>query len=164
MIVNHDYSVYIAGPLFTEADQVQRNIEESDLRWLFSQYGIKGLIFNPLNAPFQDKDPDSATIFKGDYNAINLANTFFFDLATNDPGTLVELGIVIKRYMQDENIRIYPVISDFRVHGRTKGGFESAIGYNSFVIGALTFNNINIYTSFKEALKAFETNLVNKNE
>lgn len=164
MIFNHDYNVYIAGPLFTEAEQLQRTMEGDQLRWLFASTGIQGLLFNPLEAPFQDKDPDSATIFKGDYNAISLANTFFFDLATNDPGTLVELGLVIQRYMQDEKIRIYPVISDFRVGNRTKGGFESAIGYNSFVIGALTANNIPIYKSFKDALDAFQASMVKNNE
>lgn len=164
MIWNHDYNVYIAGPLFTEADQIQRYAEGDKIRWLFASTGVEGLLFNPIEAPFQDTDPDSATIFRGDYNAISLANTFFFDLATNDPGTLVELGIVIQRYMQDENIRIYPVISDFRALNRTKGGYESAIGYNSFLIGALTANKIPIYKNFQEALDAFQADMVAKNE
>lgn len=143
--------IYNAGPLFTEADQTQRLKEQTFFDTL------KGVnVFNPLTSPFNE-DANSATlIYEGDNTPIQAASVFFFDLATNDPGTLVELGMVIQKLEDGKNLHVYPVISDFRVQGRS--GYKSdyyPVGYNSFLIGSLESNNIKIYHSFKDAFDAF---------
>lgn len=146
-----DILIYNAGPLFTEADQAQRRKEET----LFdSLEGVK--VFNPLTAPFNDEANSPALIFEGDNEPIQEASVFFFDLASNDPGTLVELGMVIQKIMDGKNIHVYPIISDFRVDSRK--GYESnyyPVGYNSFLIGSLEANNIAIFSSFKDAFDQF---------
>lgn len=143
--------IYNAGPLFTEADQAQRLKEQSFFDTL---NGVN--VFNPLTSPFNE-DANSATlIFEGDNEPIQTATVFFFDLATNDPGTLVELGMVVQKLEDGKNLHVYPVISDFRVQGRA--GYKSdyyPVGYNSFLIGSLESNNIKIYHSFKDAFAAF---------
>lgn len=143
--------IYNAGPLFTEADQAQRLKEQT----FFDE--LQGVtVFNPLTSPFNEDANSAAKIYQGDNKPIQEANVFFFDLATNDPGTLVELGMVIQKIEDGADLHVYPVISDFRVEGRT--GYQSTyypVGYNSFLIGALDSNNIKIYNSFKEAFDAF---------
>lgn len=143
--------IYNAGPLFTEADGEQRKKEQT---YFDSLEGIS--IFNPLTSPFNADANSAATIYEGDNAPIQAANVFFFDLASNDPGTLVELGMVIQKLQDGADLHIYPVISDFRVHGRNEYNCEySPVGYNSFLIGALDSNEIKIYRSFDDAFKAF---------
>ena len=142
--------VYNAGPLFTEAEQAQRRKEQT----FFDDLNVK--VFNPLTEPFNENVDSAAMIYKIDKEAIQQSNVFFFDLASNDPGTLVELGMVMQRIESGEHLQVYPVISDFRIYDRTN--YKSAIfpvGYNSFVIGSLEYHKINIYKSFEEAFKQF---------
>lgn len=144
-------SVYNAGPLFTEADQAQRLKEQS----LFDSLPFIE-VFNPLTTPVNETADSAAMIYHVDNQAIQKANVFFFDLASNDPGTLVELGMVIQRLEQGDPIKLYPVISDFRLYHRTNYKSEIfPIGYNSFLIGSLEFHNIKIYQSFDEAFQSF---------
>lgn len=149
--------VYNAGPLFSEADQAQRLKEQS---FFDSLEDVS--IFNPLTSPFNEDANSAAAIYQGDNTPIQAANVFFFDLANNDPGTLVELGMVIQMIEDGKDLLVYPIISDFRVLGRNEYNCDySPIGYNSFLIGALESNNIVIYPSFKEAFEAF-LNYLNK--
>ena len=143
--------IYNAGPLFTEADQVQRLKEQSYFD------SIKSVeVFNPLTSPFNKGANSAAMIYEGDNVPIQKANVFFFDLANNDSGTLVELGMVIQKLEGGAKLDVYPVISDFRVDGRGEYNCEySPVGYNSFLIGALESHNIKIYKSFKEAFEVF---------
>lgn len=154
--------IYNAGPLFTEAEIYQRRLEADLIKELLEKLNQEYSIFNPIDVP--KSDISSVGIFDVDYDAIKLSNTFFFDLANMDTGTLVELGIVIERLQANKSIKIYPVISDFRVSNESNG-FESSIGFNSFVIGALKSNEINIYLSFKDALEQFKKDiLLNKHD
>ena len=147
--------IYNAGPLFTEADQAQKLKEEA---YFDSLKGVE--VFNPLTSPLMKEGTITAKlIYDVDNEAIQKANVFFFDLANNDPGTLVELGMVIQSLEDGKKLDIYPVISDFRVSERSEYISEfHAIGYNSFVIGSLESHNIKIYKSFKEAFEAFVSN------
>ena len=143
--------IYNAGPLFTEADQAQRLREQTYFD------SIKGIeVFNPLTAPFNEGANSAAMIYEGDNTPIQKATVFFFDLASNDPGTLVELGMVIQKLEDGNKLDVYPIISDFRVSGRSDyNGEYYPVGYNSFLIGALESKNIKIYKSFKEAFNVF---------
>lgn len=145
--------IYNAGPLFTEAEVYQRKLEAVKMKNLLDSLDLEYYIFNPIDVP--KSDITSVGIFDVDYEAIKLSNVFFFDLANMDTGTLVELGIVIERLQTNRSIKIYPVISDFRVHNESVG-FESTIGFNSFVIGALKSHKIDIYLSFEEAFNQFK--------
>jgi len=146
-----DILIYNAGPLFTEADGEQRKKEQT---YFNSLEGIK--VFNPLLSPFNEDANSAAAIYEGDNAPIQESNVFFFDLANNDPGTLVELGMVIQMLEDGADIHLYPIISDFRVNGRDEYNCEySPVGYNSFLIGALESNGIKIYKSFKSAFQAF---------
>jgi len=152
-----DILIYNAGPLFTEADQAQRLREQ---KYFDSIMGIE--VFNPLTSPFNEGANSAAMIFEGDNKPIQKANVFFFDLASNDPGTLVELGMVIQKLEDGTKLDIYPIISDFRVMGRSEYNCDYyPVGYNSFLIGSLESHNIKIYQSFKDAFEAFlnENNL-----
>jgi len=143
--------IYNAGPLFTEADGVQRKKEET---YFDSLQDVN--VFNPLTTPLNIDANSAVAIYDGDNAAIQAANVFFFDLANNDSGTLVELGMVIQRLEDGADLHIYPVISDFRVHDRDEYTCDyPPMGYNSFVIGALESNSIKIYKSFEAAFKAF---------
>ena len=146
--------IYNAGPLFTEADQAQKRKEETCFD------SIKGIeVFNPLTSPLNDGAKSAKMIYEVDNTAIQKANVFFFDLANNDPGTLVELGMVMQKLEGGIKLDVYPVISDFRVGSRNDYECEfPPVGYNSFVIGALESHDIKIYRSFKEAFEAFVSN------
>ena len=147
--------VYNAGPLFTEADGEQRKKEQT---YFDSLEGVS--VFNPLTSTLNAEANSAVAIFEGDNQPIQAANVIFFDLANNDPGTLVELGMVIQRIEDGADIDVYPVISDFRVKGRAEYTCDYApVGYNSFVIGALESNKIKIYTSFAAAFEVFVTSL-----
>ena len=143
--------IYNAGPLFTEAEIAQRIKEQT---YFDTLDGVS--VFNPTTSPFNEDANSAAAIYEGDNAPIQAANVFFFDLATNDPGTLVEFGMVIQKIEDGANIHIYPIISDFRVKGRDNYKSEySPVGYNSFLIGSLESKGIRIYESFKEAFHTF---------
>ncbi len=145
--------IYNAGPLFTEADQKQRLYEGKKLREVVNE---RGFVANPLELPFAVDTPvASAEIFNKDTSHIDAANVFFFDLATNDSGTLVELGMAIEKYRQGKELKIYPVFSDLRLLRNQASGIESPVGYNSFVVGSLTSHQIEVYASFEQALEQF---------
>lgn len=148
--------IYNAGPLFTEADQAQRRSEGAQLEELLKPSGREYFLANPIDLPFDNtKVLTSKEIFLEDYSHVNRANVFFFELASNDSGTYVELGNAIEKKMNGKDIKIYPIFSDMRLQRNQVGGTESPIGFNSYLVGCLTANDIPIYRSFHEALEAF---------
>lgn len=147
--------VYNAGPLFTEADQKQRRYEGQQLRGLLKE---RGYVANPIELPFDTHVAiQSKVIFEKDTSHIDQANVFFFDLAGNDSGTLVELGMAIEKLRQGKKLSIYPVFSDLRLLRNQASGVESPVGYNSFVVGSLTAHNIETFDSFENALEQFKS-------
>lgn len=149
--------VYIAGPLFTEADAAQRRHEGEMIKEAIKTNQIDAKLISPIDLnPDNDVPYSSKDIFLKDYAYISKANAIFYDLACEDSGTCTCLGIAIKRYMDQEDIRIYPVFSDSRIKRNSLSGLESSKGYNSFVIGCLKANNIPIYYSFSDAFLAFK--------
>lgn len=157
--------VYIAGPLFTESDMTQRKYEGQNIRRVIStQHGwltneaSKERVFNPIESPinFKDMSPTAAMIFKADYDVIEVAKYFFFDISTLDVGTFVELGQALELRVKDPSIKIYPVMSDIRVPAA--GNYEGRhvpTGNNQYMVGALDFYGIRIYGCFSDALEAF---------
>ncbi len=151
--------VYNAGPLFSQADIKQRKHEGL----MLSSLNIKSdyFIANPIDLPLDNtKALTSTEIFNEDVKHVDFANVFFFELATGDTGTMVELGMAIEKYRQNPKIRIYPIFSDLRLSRNQANGVECPVGFNSFVVGALTSHQIPIFYSFDEAFHAFKTDLI----
>lgn len=149
--------IYNAGPLFTEADIRQRLREGELLRNSLKNYKDESFVANPIELPFDNtKILTSKEIFLEDYSHVNKANVFFFELASGDSGTYVELGNAIEKLMNGKEIKIYPVFNDLRLQRNGASGLECPIGFNSYLVGCLTSNDIEIHRSFDDALKAFK--------
>jgi nucleoside 2-deoxyribosyltransferase len=148
--------IYIAGPLFSQADIAQRKKEGAILTEL-GKHLDDYFVANPIDLPFDfTQELTSVAIFGKDASHIDQANCFFFELATGDTGTMVEFGMAIEKFRQGKDIKIYPVFSDLRLPRNQASGIECPIGFNSFVVGACTFNRIPIHHSFESALDAFK--------
>ncbi len=148
--------IYNAGPLFTEADIKQRKYEGAKFIDILERNNKEYFLANPIDLPFDNtKILTSKEIFLGDYEHVNKANVFFFELASGDAGTYVELGNAIEKYMNGKDLKIYPIFTDLRLQRNGASGVECPIGFNSYLVGCLTANNIKIYRSFEEAFDAF---------
>jgi nucleoside 2-deoxyribosyltransferase len=151
--------IYNAGPLFSEADQKQRKLEGR----LLTETGNGRddyFVANPIDLPLDQSGPlSSQTIFETDNDHIQKANVFFFELATGDTGTMVELGMAIQRLINGEEIKIYPIFSDLRLARNNASGIECPVGFNSFVTGSLTYHQLTTYPDFDSAFEAFKRSL-----
>lgn len=155
--------VYNAGPLFSEADIKQRKYEGQQLRSFLASLGEDFVVANPIDLPFdQTKQLTPTEIFQEDYRHINEANVFFFELATGDTGTMVELGNAIEKLMSGKPITLYPIICDLRLQRNQASGVDCPVGFNSYVVGSLTANDVAIYSSFEEALIQFKVDVIRK--
>ncbi len=151
--------IYNAGPLFSEADQKQRKLEGDLLRELGKDYADY-FVANPIDLPLDQQGPlTGSIIFQTDNEHIQKANVFFFELATGDTGTMVELGMAIQRLIHGDNISVYPIFSDLRLVRNHASGIECPVGFNSFVTGSLTYHQIPTYPDFESALRAFKKSL-----
>ena len=149
--------IYNAGPLFTEADIKQRVYEGKLFRETLANNGVEHFVANPIDLPFDNtKILTSKEIFLGDYEHVNKANVFFFELASGDSGTYVELGNAIEKKMSGKELKIYPIFTDLRLQRNGASGIECPVGFNSYLVGCLTANDIPIYLSFDEAFDAFK--------
>lgn len=148
--------IYNAGPLFSEADIAQRRLEGKKLKAILEKNKQDYFLANPIDLPFDNtKEIPPSEIFLTDYSHVNQANVFFFELASNDAGTYVELGNAIEKYMNGKDLHIYPVFSDLRLQRNNYAGVNCPVGFNSYLVGCLTANHITIYASFDEAMQAF---------
>lgn len=149
--------IYNAGPLFTEADIKQRKYEGKCFKEILDKNKIEYFLANPIDLPFDNtKILTSKEIFLGDYEHVNKANIFFFELASGDSGTYVELGNAIEKKMNGKDLKIYPVFTDLRLQRNGASGIECPVGFNSYLVGCLSANDIPIYHSFEEAFIAFK--------
>ena len=99
--------IYNAGPLFTEADIKQRHYEGSKFKEVLDRNHVDYFLANPIDLPFDNtKILTSKEIFLGDYEHVNKANIFFFELASGDAGTYVELGNAIEKLMNGKELKI----------------------------------------------------------
>lgn len=146
--------IYMAGPLFSEAEVNQRLRECALLQKSIKDRDLHYKVFSPINAPQNDKSklPTAKDIFLGDEKELMESAVIFADLSGEDAGVMMELGMVIHK-----DIKIYAYLTDIRM--ATAGNYEKEHipwGYNQFVIGALEQYNHKIYYSFNEALEAYE--------
>ena len=83
---------YVAGPLFNEAEIGQRLKEGKMLKELIPTVTF----YNPIEAPVNDKStlPTAEDIFQMDTDYILDSDYILADLAHEDPGVTMELGIV----------------------------------------------------------------------
>lgn len=147
--------IYVAGPLFCEAEVAWRKHEGSLLNEFIRFEGRDLEVFNPIDLPVNSSNPTPADIFEADFfGSMMKSKYFFFDLNNEDSGTIMELGMVIRQKMAGEDLKIYPVISDIRLGSRDSVKYP-AKGMNSFVIGSLDYLNIPIHKSFAEAFAQF---------
>ncbi|MBR3840684.1 MAG: hypothetical protein IKM20_06075 [Erysipelotrichales bacterium] len=58
--------------------------------------------------------------------------------------------------MSGKEIKIYPIFTDLRLQRNGASGIECPVGFNSYLVGCLTANNIQIYHSFDEAFESFK--------
>ena len=58
--------------------------------------------------------------------------------------------------MSGKEIRMYPVFNDIRLQRNGMSGVDCPIGFNSYLVGCLRANKIDIYMRFDEALEAFK--------
>lgn len=88
--------VYLAGPLFTREEELIRKMDAKKLREAFPDTKF----ICPLEDELSYDDPNITNAesthdfyFKKDLNNIKTADLLIVDLANDDNGTLVELGI-----------------------------------------------------------------------
>lgn len=144
---------YMAGKLFSEADQIQRQREHDLLKQAHADFNIEREIFSPIHSPVNDKStlPSAIDIFNGDERALLVSDVIFADLTDGDLGVAMELGMVIYK-----DVSIYAYISDIRIE--TAGRYEGInvpYGYNQFVVGGIEKYFNKVYLSFDEALEAY---------
>lgn len=89
-------NVYLAGPLFTREEQLVRRTDVAKLREAFPT----STFFSPLEVEISVDDPSITNAesthdfyFNSDLTAIQNADLLIVDLANDDNGTLLELGI-----------------------------------------------------------------------
>lgn len=144
---------YMAGKLFSEADQRQRQLEYELLKKAHEELNIDREIFSPIHAPINDKSklPTALDIFNGDESELMESDIIFADLSDGDVGVAMELGMVLYR-----NTMIYAYLPDIRIAnaGEYKG-VNVPYGYNQFVIGGIEKYFDKIYSNFNEALQAY---------
>ena len=79
----------------------------------------------------------------------------FLDLANEDTGSHMALGILLEKKLSGKPIQLYPVYSDSRIGRNQASGLDCPVGYNAFVIGGLKANGIQTYSSFDHACDQF---------
>lgn len=147
--------IYMAGPLFTEADQAQRKLEETAIGNKLYQMNRDGIdfkweIFNPITQPINDKStlPSAEDIYKADAKALMEADIVVACLDGEDAGVMYELGMV-----QGTDAKVVPYLTDMRVS--TAGAYDGIrvpFGYNQFVVGALSNSTGTVYRKFSDSL------------
>ena len=150
--------IYMAGKLFSQADQAQRQKEYDLLVEINEELGVDYEVYSPIHAPINDKSklPSALDVFNGDEKELMESSVVFADLADEDPGVMMELGMVLL-----EDIRVYAYLSDIRIG--TSGeynGIYVPFGYNQFVIGSLEKYFGKVYLSFEEALEAYKEDII----
>ena len=85
--------IYLAGSLFSEAEVAQR-LKEGQI--IQERLGDNYTCYNPVEAPCNDKEanlPTALDIFMEDAKEVIESDVIIADLANQDPGVMMELGI-----------------------------------------------------------------------
>ena len=152
--------IYIAGSLFTEAEISQRKKEGKLIRESLPEANV----FNPIESEVNDKTrlPKSEDIFKVDYGIIKDSDYLLFNLDNeSDAGVFMELGQALEAGKRN----IYPVLSDIRM--AQAGEYSDKyvpFGFNQYVIGALDYYKIKLFTNSEDAIKALVKDYKKRNK
>ena len=152
--------IYIAGSLFSEADIAQRIKEANLLRELLSDVRVRVDIYNPIEAPVNDKSklPTAEDIFNMDVMHLLTSDYVLADLTTLDTGVAMELGM----YINKEG-RIFAHNSDIRLGNANKyEGLRIPHGLNQFVMGGLYQHKHKVHTSSTAAIHDLVSTIINK--
>lgn len=142
-------SVYLAGPLFNEAEVQQRLLEGKLFR---ERFGDTLDLFNPIEQPFNENKqslPTPEDIFWGDTGAVLDCTYFIADVTNNDPGVMVELGIAWANKKT-----IVAINSDIRLKSANKYKIPS-YSLNHYVLGCIEDGGW-LVKNYKEALDKIE--------
>ena len=172
---------YVAGPLFNEAEIGQRLKEGKMLKELIPSITF----YNPIEAPVNDKStlPTAEDIFQMDTDYILDSDYILADLAHEDPGVTMELGIVygvefarkeLLKVLEEEGIgkekieRIEKALEEKGIKKRHIATHNSDIriptagqyvnvrvpyGYNQYVVGGIYKMYAPIKGNAKEAIE-----------
>lgn len=149
--------IYIAGPLFTPAEVAQKKYEEKYIREQMELHGLNPddyEIYNPINAPVNNKSllPSAEDIYFLDEFHLLDSDIVFVDLNGEDPGTVMELGMIIK----NQDVDLYAHVGDIRI---ASAGSYSHVripwGMNQFVVGGIASRGDIVYPTFEESVEAF---------
>lgn len=176
--------IYLAGSLFSEAEVNQRLKEGKILNDSLSETHT---YFNPIEAPINDKAklPTSLDIFMGDTLEVLKSDVVIADLANEDAGVMMELGIAWaldnvarllegagltdaqKEYFTNHGVKekkVYAVLSDIRVGTAGEyNGIDIPFGYNQYVIGGIKNMGGRVYSKFSDVvdhIKVMQTEVV----
>lgn len=170
--------IYLAGSLFSEAEVAQR-LKEGQI--IQERLGDDYTCYNPIEAPCNDKEanlPTALDIFKADTEEVLKSDVIIADLANQDPGVMMELGIAWgmnyaaqiletmgmskgqKEFLEHCGIKrkdVQAVLSDIRLNtAHLYRGEYIPYGYNQFVIGGIAEMEGKIHKSFDALIKDME--------
>lgn len=170
--------IYLAGSLFSEAEVAQRLKEGKIIKETF---GDKYTLYNPIEAPCNDKEanlPSCIDIFTADTEEVLNSDIVIADLANQDPGVMMELGIAWgldyaaqiletmgmsegqKEFLNHCGIKrkdVQAVLSDIRLStAHLYKGEHIPYGYNQFVVGGIIEMDGKIHKSFDDLIKDME--------
>lgn len=152
--------IYIAGSLFSEAEINQRIKEADMLRNLLADANIRIEVFNPIEAPVNNKAtlPTSEDIFNADVAQLLTSDYVLADLTTLDMGVAMELGMIINR-----EGRIFAHNSDIRLGNANKyEGLRIPHGLNQFMMGGLYHHKHHVFTNSSDAVFALAETILKK--
>lgn len=142
--------VYLAGPLFTKSEMIQRENDAKILKTHFKNLTI----FNPID--FNRKHQiDSENLDKlnesffydKDEKEISKSDIMIVDIDNNDPGTLVELGMFIElKKLQTKPRKLFIIYSNWK-------GKEIV---NKFLWGACVKESDGIFSDINGVVKALK--------
>lgn len=141
--------IYMAGPLFKESDQKQKIYEGKVLKEL----GFD--TFNPIENLFvgSGQEFSAQIVFDLDNNAIQESGFFYFDLDTNDTGTLTEFGQAVQ-LVHDGKVdpkNVVVVTCDKGRHEVYGTEYFLTHIFNAYTGGAILNLGIKIVNDFEEA-------------
>ena len=170
--------IYLAGSLFSEAEVAQR-LKEGQI--IQERLGDNYTCYNPVEAPCNDKEanlPTALDIFMEDAKEVIESDVIIADLANQDPGVMMELGIAwglnfAAQVIKPMNLspgqqafllhcgvkekEIHAVLSDIRLstaHAYTNQYIP--FGYNQFVIGGIEEMKGKVHRNFEDVIKELE--------
>ncbi|ACF07224.1 Nucleoside 2-deoxyribosyltransferase [Metamycoplasma arthritidis] len=117
-----EYNIYIAGPLFTEAEVFLRNKMAAAAKEIFEMSTAKDKfelnVFNPLTINETIEDPQVLKhdyFYQKDISFLDKTNLLIVDIDNTDSGTMLELGYLFYKHKNlKSDLKIVVFHSDWR--------------------------------------------------